>query len=144
YGAPYQLAIPVSSKIGFAPAGTSIFSFSPVVSRDGGVATGFSCGGGGGGTCACVCLCPPQPLRIALLSNRRKRRPRNGNGRDQTAGQHNGRRACRIAQLARRRFKNPCAAFPDSPRTPRVSLRPCAALSKNAFAPRVQPRRSDR
>src|ERR1700676_4028380 len=106
--------MPVSSKIGFAPAGTSIFSSSPV-SADGGVATGFSFSrgsDGGGGTGVCVCLCPPHPLRSALPHSKRNRRHASGH----VAGRGKGRRAFPDGLQEGRRFKNPFAVSPESPR----------------------------
>src|SRR5580698_4503387 len=76
YGPPYQLARPVSTRIGFVFAGMRNASSSGCAGCDG-AGTTVSAGGptfaelvcdsgavmgGGGGTLACACLCPPQPV----------------------------------------------------------------------------------
>src|ERR1700691_6343493 len=131
--------MPVSSKIGFASAGTSIFSSpAPGVLVEGTFTAGFSCGGdGAGGICACVDLCP-QPLITIFRRRRNEIQSKRASAPIRTvlfATLHE-----RSAVLP---FKNSCAAFPDSPQTTTVSPPRFVRPSRNDFALLAQPRRSD-
>src|ERR1019366_2414686 len=110
--------------MGFAPAGTSIFSIGPA-GTGGADRAGFSfsCGmAGGGGTSAVLTLCP-QLLRSAAPSARR------------------GSRRAAVRSLHRRledaEFKISYAVLRDSPRTWKACPPLFASLSRNDPAPRA-------